>query len=148
MDYLRQIDRFCIALISQPWVTAALGLSARVLMAPIFVVAGYQKLFGGYADTSAYMASMGVSSLLLPFVILLELGGGLALLAGYRTRLVAMLLALFCIAAALLFHSDLANKMQQISFMKNFALAGGLLLVTLHGAGFLSVDAQLERRNR
>lgn len=148
MGYLRQVDRACIAFVSQPLASSVLGLSARALMAPLFVVAGYHKLFGGYASTSASMDSMGISSLLLPLVILLELGGGLALLAGYRTRLVALLLALFCIAAALLFHSEFADKMQQIMFMKNFALAGGLVFVTMHGGGLLSIDAWVERKDR
>ena len=77
----------------------------------------------------------------LPLVILLELGGGLALIVGFQTRVIALLLALFWIVSALLFHVHLADAIQQIMFMKNLAIAGGLLLLTLHGAGTPSVDA-------
>ena len=73
--------------------------------------------------------------MLLPLVILLELGGGLAILVGWQTRWVAYALAGFSVVAAIIFHSDLGND-----FMKNFAIAGGLLLLAVNGAGALSLD--------
>ncbi|MBM4201647.1 MAG: DoxX family protein, partial [Gammaproteobacteria bacterium] len=79
---------------------------------------------------------------LLPLVILLELGGGLALVAGFQTRMVALLLAAFCIVSALLFHMDFAQKMQQIMFMKNLAIAGGLLSLALSGGRPASLDGR------
>jgi putative oxidoreductase len=84
---------------------------------------------------------MGVPGGLLRLVIVLELGGGLALLLGFQTRLVALLLAGFSIVAGLIFHSG-ADQMQQIMLMKNFAMAGGLLAFTVFGAGRLSLDGE------
>ena len=83
---------------------------------------------------------------LLPLVILAELGGGLALIAGFLTRLTAAALALFCIASAVIFHGNFADQMQQILFMKNLAMAGGFLALVAHGAGSWSVDSKLGLR--
>jgi putative oxidoreductase len=117
---------------------------ARVLMSHIFILSGLSKI-GGYAATQGYMAHMGVPGFLLPLVILTELGGGLLLLVGFQARIVAFLLAGFSVVAALVFHHDFANQMQMINFMKNLAMAGGLLMVTLNGAGAPSIDASRGR---
>ena len=119
-------------------------LGGRILLALIFVTAGWQKI-GGYAGTQAYMESVGVPGLLLPAVILLELGGGLAIIAGFMTRWVAAALALFCLASAALFHYNPAEQMQMILFMKNLAMAGGFALLLVHGAGPWSLDARCAR---
>ena len=112
---------------------------ARVLLAHIFILAGVSKITA-YAGTQGYMESVGVPGMLLPLVILLELGGGLAILVGWKTKLVSYALAGFSIIAAIIFHSNLAEQMQMILFMKNFAIAGGFLLLAEHGAGNYSVD--------
>jgi len=117
-------------------------LLGRILLGHIFLIAGIGKI-SSYAGTMGYMESMGVPGVLLPAVILLELGGGLALILGFQTRVVAAALALFCAAAAAIFHNDFGNQMQMIMFMKNFAMAGGLLYVVAFGAGALSIDAKL-----
>ncbi|MBI3223255.1 MAG: DoxX family protein, partial [Nitrosomonadales bacterium] len=91
--------------------------------------------------TQAYMASAGLPGELLPLVILLEIGGGVSLLLGFQTRLVAFALAVFCIVSGMLFHSG-AEQMQQIMFMKNLSMAGGLLAFTVFGAGRLSLDRE------
>lgn len=114
----------------------------RVLLSIIFIIAGFSKI-GGYAGTQAYMESMGVPGMLLPLVILLELGGGLLLLAGWQTRIIAFLLAGFTLLAGLIFHSNFADQMQMILFMKNLAIAGGLLFVVGFGPGQWSVDQRL-----
>jgi putative oxidoreductase len=119
-------------------------LGGRVFIALIFVVAGYSKI-GGYAGTAAYMESTGVPSLLLPLVIALELGGGLLIIAGFQTRIVAFLLSGFCLASAALFHNNFADQMQSILFMKNVAIAGGFLFLVVHGAGTFSVDGKLRK---
>jgi len=129
------------AFVTQPVVGAVLAIVARLMAAAIFIVAGYGKLGAGYAGTQGYMASVGVPAGLLPLVIALELGGGIALLLGFQTRLVAFLLAGFSIVAAFIFHTG-ADPMQQIMFMKNFAMAGGLLAFTMFGAGRLSLDGE------
>lgn len=117
-------------------------LAARVLLAQIFLVAGFGKLGAGYAGTQGYMEAMGIPGMLLPLVIALEIGGGLALVAGFMTRWAALALAAFTVAGAVLFHANFGDQMQTIMFMKNFAIAGGLLLLYVHGAGAFSVDAK------
>jgi len=115
------------------------SLIARILLSHIFIMAGISKITG-YAGTQGYMESIGVPGMLLPLVIILELGGGLALLVGWQTRLVSYAVAAFTVIAAVIFHSNLADQMQMIMFMKNFAIAGGLLLLAEHGAGAFSLD--------
>lgn len=117
-----------------------LEIAARLLMAQIFIISGFGKITG-YSGTQAYMAKMGVPGALLPLVILTELGGGLALLLGFKTRWVAFALAGFTLLSALIFHRNVADQMQMINFMKNLAMAGGLLLFVRHGAGQPSMDA-------
>ena len=116
-------------------------LAGRILIAAIFVIAGFSKI-SGYEGTAGYMQSMGVPGMLLPLVIALELGGGLAIIAGWQTRIVAFALAGFCIVAAVIFHGNLDDQMQSILFMKNFALAGGFLFLVANGPGTLALDAR------
>ncbi len=119
-------------------------LGGRVFMSLIFIVAGWGKI-SGYAGTQGYMESMGVPGMLLPVVIALELGGGLLILAGFQTRIVAFLLSGFCLVSAAIFHGNLADQMQSIMFMKNVAMAGGFLFLVVHGAGTFSVDYKLKK---
>lgn len=116
-----------------------LNLAARILMAQIFIISGIGKITG-YAGTQAYMAKAGVPAVLLPLVILTELGGALALLFGFQARWAALALAGFSLLAALLFHLHPGDQMQMINFMKNLAMAGGLLMVVRHGAGAPGID--------
>lgn len=122
---------------------APLDLIGRVFLSLIFIMAGYSKI-GGYEGTAGYMESMGVPGALLPLVILAELGGGIALLIGLLTRPVAVALAGFCVISGVIFHGG-ADQMQQIMLMKNFAIAGGLLVLAANGAGAWSVDAKLKK---
>ena len=115
------------------------NLVGRILLAHIFLLAGINKITG-YSGTQGYMEAMGISGMLLPLVILLEIGGALALIAGWQTRLAAYALALFSIVSALIFHSNLGDQMQMILFMKNWAMAGGLLVLAANGAGAYSLD--------
>ncbi len=116
-------------------------LAGRILLALMFVLAGWSKI-GGYAGTQGYMASAGVPGMLLPLVILLELVGGLMIVAGYQTRLVALLMAGFCILANLLFHIKFGDPVQMLFFMKNLAVTGGFLVLFAAGPGAYSVDAR------
>jgi putative oxidoreductase len=120
----------------------AILLIARLLLAQIFLLAGIGKLGAGYASTQGYMAAMGVPGVLLPLVIALEIGGGLALIAGFLTRWAALALAGFCLVSAAIFHTNFGDSMQMIMFMKNLAMAGGLLVLSVHGPGAWSVDAR------
>jgi putative oxidoreductase len=115
------------------------NLVGRILLAHIFLIAGLNKI-SGYSGTQGYMEAMGVPGELLPLVILLEIGGALALIVGWQTRLAAYALAVFCVVSALIFHSNLADQMQMILFMKNWAMAGGLLVLAANGAGAFSLD--------
>ena len=117
-----------------------LNVAGRVLLAQLFIITGYGKI-GGYAGTQGYMNAVGIPGELLPLVILLEVGGGIAIVAGFMTRWVALALAIFCIVSAVLFHMDFADQMQSINFMKNVAMAGGFLLLAQVGAPYLSIDA-------
>jgi len=114
---------------------------ARALLAYIFIVAGWGKLTA-YSATVGYMESMGVSGALLPLTILVELGGGLALLLGFQTRFAALGLGFFSLITAFIFHSTDADT---INFMKNFAIAGGLFILMLQGAGKFSLDDLIEK---
>ena len=111
----------------------------RVLMAAIFIQAGINKIFG-YAGAQQYMEAHGVPGALLPLVILLEAGGGLALLLGIGTRWLALAFAGFCVLAALFFHLKPDDQMQMISFMKNLTIAGGFLVLAGAGPGALALD--------
>ena len=116
-------------------------LVGRILISLIFLLAGLQKI-GGYEATQGYMAAMGVPGGLLPLVIALEVGGAIAIILGWRTRIVAFLLAGFSIVSALIFHRALGDQMQFILFMKNLAMAGGFLFLVARGAGEWSLDGR------
>jgi putative oxidoreductase len=119
-----------------PWAE----LAARIALAALFIIAGLGKI-SGYDGVAGYMQSMGVPGFLLPLVIALEIVGGLAIAVGFRTRLVAFLLAGFSVLSGLIFHSPL-DPAEQTQFLKNLAIAGGFLLLFVHGAGRLSLDAR------
>jgi len=120
-------------------------LVSRLLLSILFIVAGYGKL-NGYEATAGYMEAMHVPSLLLPLVILLELGGGLAIVFGFLTRFTAVSIGIFSIVAALIFHTDFSNETNQLMLMKDFGLAGGFFLLASTGAGRFSVDALIKNR--
>jgi len=119
-------------------------LVGRILLALMFVAAGWGKI-GGYAGTQSYMETMGVPGFILPLVILLELGGGLAIMAGLFTRSFALLLAGFTLMASFIFHYQPAEKMQMLMFMKNVSAAGGFLALAVVGAGAFSLDTLLDK---
>ena len=130
---------------------AILTLLGRILIAALFVPAGFAKI-GGFAGTAGYIASVGLP---LPQVgaaiaVIVELGLGLLLLAGWRTRWVSLVLAAFTVVAAVFFHNYWAAPaeqvmMQQINFFKNLAIAGGLLFIAAFGPGRISLDARMGR---
>lgn len=128
-------------IVTQPAFDNAVSLIGRVLLAYIFLVAGWGKLTA-YGATMGYMEAMGVPGSLLPLTILVEFGGGLALLFGFQARFAAFGLGVFSIITAFIFHGGAEDA---INFMKNFAMAGGLFFLMLHGAGKLSVDALIEK---
>jgi len=119
------------------------GLVGRVLLAAIFLMSGLGKI----ADPAGTIGYIGAAGLPLPQLayagaVLAEVGGAIALILGYRTRMAAAALALFSVLAALAFHSNFADQNQMIHFLKNFAIAGGLLQVVAFGGGRFSLDAR------
>jgi putative oxidoreductase len=126
-------------------ITALVG---RILIAYLFIPAGFGKLMG-FAGTVGYITSAGLP---LPEVgaaiaILVELGFGIALLLGFKTRFTAFVMAAFTVATALFFHKywsapDAMKMMQTINFNKNIAIAGGLIALAGFGAGRLSIDGK------
>jgi len=121
----------------QPW-----GLLAgRLLLAYLFIVAGYGKI-GGFAGTAKYMASKGMPmvEVLLVGTIIIELIGGLMLAIGWKARLAAWAIFLFIIPTTVIFHPVWADASQMIQFNKNLAIMGGMLYVAFMGPGKLSLD--------
>jgi putative oxidoreductase len=128
------------------------SLLARVLLSIIFIVAGIGKLTD-WSGTVAVMAAHGMPAvpLFLTPTIIIELIGGLALLLGWHTRLVALILFLYLIPVTLVFHdfwsyTGQMHQMQMVNFLKNLAIMGGLLEFFVFGANALSLDAARYRR--
>lgn len=117
-------------------------LLGRVLIAGLFLLSGAGKITA-YGATAGYMASAGVPAGVLPLVIAIEVLGALAIILGWKTRYVSFLLAGFTLLTGVLFHNHFADQMQMIMFMKNVSIAGAFLLLTVHGAGSLSLDSKL-----
>jgi putative oxidoreductase len=119
-------------------------LVGRVFLAVLFLLSGVGKI-AGYAATAGYMASVGVPGGLLPVVIAFEVLGAAAIIIGWKTRIVAFLLAGFALLSAILFHSNFADQIQMVMFLKNVSVAGGFLLLVVHGAGRFSVDRRVAK---
>ncbi|TCS38609.1 putative oxidoreductase [Paucimonas lemoignei] len=124
-----------------------LEIAARILMSHIYIISGWSKL-SNFSGTSGYFAHLGLPmpAVVTPLVILIELGGGLALLLGFKTRWVAAMLALFSVATAVVAHTNFADPNQMNNFMKNLAMAGGYLLFVKYGAGAPSMDNAAARK--
>jgi putative oxidoreductase len=125
--------------------TNYLSLAGRVLIGLPFVMSGLGKLAAA-APTIGMIQAAGLPAPPLAFAVavLVELGGGLLLIAGFQTRVVAAVLALFSLATAVSFHHDFADQNQMIHFLKNVMMTGGLLQVVAFGAGAISVDHRRE----
>jgi putative oxidoreductase len=126
--------------------TKYLPAIGRVLIGLPFLMSGGGKL-AGYDATTAYITSVGLplAPLGWAIAIILEVGGGLCLLLGFRVRRVAVFLSGFTLAAAVLFHHNFADQNQMIHFLKDVMIAGGLLQIAHFGAGAYSLDARKSR---
>jgi putative oxidoreductase len=125
----------------------AAELLGRFFLVLLFLLSGFSKLTA-YSSTAAYMAATGVPGALLPVVIATEVLGSFAILLGWKTRVIALLLAGFSLLTALVFHSHLADQTQMIMFFKNISIAGAFLLLVANGAGPLSIDGRARRERR
>jgi putative oxidoreductase len=129
-----------------PNISNAAALLGRILLALIFITSGFGKITG-FEGTVGYIASKGLPLPQLGAIIaiIVEVGGSILLVIGYKARWAALALAIFTLAAAIFFHNywavEAAEKMgQQINFWKNISMAGGMLMVFAHGPGRYSVD--------
>ena len=114
-------------------------LIGRVFISGIFLLSGFNKI-GNYEGTVGWMESFGIPGLLLIPAIVLEVVAPILVIIGYQTRIAAGALSLFCIATAIIFHTDFSDQMQFIAFMKNLALAGGFLFLVVNGAKGYCLD--------
>ena len=119
-------------------------LIGRILISALFLLNGIFKI-SNYDGTVGWMESFGMPGILLIPAIILEIAGPVLIIIGYKTKLAAGLLSLFCIATAFIFHNDFANQMQLTSFLKNIALAGGFLILFVNGAKGFSLDNKFKK---
>ena len=114
----------------------------RIFLSTIFLIEGMNKIFN-YENTIEYMENFSVPAYLAIPAIIVEILFPLLLIVGYQTKISALVLAIFTLATALIFHTDFTNQMQLTSFLKNFAIAGGFLIIFVNGAGKYSIDHKL-----
>ena len=126
-------------------VANAVVLASRVLLALIFVHEGF-TLVTHFSGTVSGMAALGIGTPLVVGVIALQLGAGLAIVLGIFARLGAVLLGLFCLMTATMFHADFSNQNELLHFEKDFAIAGGMFLLAVHGPGRLSLGRHVMAR--
>jgi len=119
-----------------------LDLLGRILISAVFFLSGVNKI-QQYEDTTEWMESFDLPSLLLTPAIILEIVLPILIIIGYKVRISAALMALFCFATAIIFHTDFNNQMQFVSFFKNIGLAGGFLFLVVNGAKDFSLDKKL-----
>ncbi len=104
----------------------------RILISLVFLLSGYNKIFN-FDNTVTWMEGFGIPGFLLWPAIILEILLPIFIIIGYRTQISALILGVFCVATALVFHFDFANQMQTIAFLKNLGLAGGFLFIATNG---------------
>ena len=114
-------------------------LIGRIFISGVFLLSGFNKI-RNYEGTIGWMESFGIPGLLLIPAIILEILAPILIIIGYQTKIAAGALSLFCIATAFIFHNDFSEQMQLIAFMKNLALAGGLLFLSVNGAKGYCLD--------
>ena len=116
-----------------------LDLTARIFISSVFLLSGYNKIFN-YNSTVGWMEGFGVPGFLLWPAIILEILLPLLIIVGYKTKFAAIILAIFSIATALIFHLEFTNQMQTIQFLKNFGLAGGFIFIAINGPKDWAID--------
>ena len=115
----------------------------RILLSAIFIINGIGKIFN-YEGTIQYMENFDVPSYLIIPAIIVEILFPILLIIGYYTKFSALVLSLFTLVLAVIFHTDFSNQMQLMSFLKNIAIAGGFLIIFVYGPGKYSIDHKLK----
>jgi putative oxidoreductase len=120
------------------------SIVGRLMIGLPFAMSGFGKL-ATYGKTTAAITAVGLPlpPLAYALAVAIELGGGLLLVVGYQSRIMAVALAVFSIVAAISFHNNFADQNQMIHFLKNVMIAGGLLQIAAFGGGALSLDRWL-----
>ena len=124
--------------------TNILDLIGRIFISLVFLLSGFNKI-GNYEGTIGWMECFSMPGIFLSPAIILEVGAPILIIIGYKVKISAALLSLFCIATAVIFHNDFSNQMQFVSFMKNIALAGGFLFLVVNGAKDFSLDKKFRQ---
>ena len=124
--------------------TNILDLVARVLISALFLLNGVFKI-SNYEGTVGWMEGFGIPGILIIPAIILEIVGPILIILGYKAKIAAGLLSLFCIATAVIFHNDFSDQMQLGSFLKNIALAGGFVFIFINGTKDFSLDRKFEK---
>ena len=119
----------------------------RIFLSAVFLIAGVNKVFN-YEGTTAYMESFGVPGFLYFPAIILEILFPLLLIIGYQTKISALIMAIFSASLAIIFHTDFSNQMQVMSFLKNFAIAGGFIIIFVNGPSRWSIDYTLKYKTK
>jgi len=124
--------------------TNILDLVGRLFISLVFLLSGINKIVN-YEGSIGWMESFGMPGIFLIPAIILEIGASILIIIGYKVKIAAALLSVFCIATALIFHTDFSNQMQFVSFMKNIALAGGFLFLVINDTKDFSLERKLSK---
>ena len=124
--------------------TNILDLVGRLFISLVFLLSGINKI-GNYEGSIGWIESFGMPGIFLIPAIILEIGAPILIITGYKVKIAAALLSVFCIATALIFHTDFSNQMQFVSFMKNIALAGGFLFLVINDTKGFSLERKLSK---
>ena len=119
----------------------------RIFLSAVFLIAGANKIFN-YEGTTTYMESFGVPGFLYIPAIILEILFPLLIVIGYQTKISALIMAIFSVSLAIIFHTDFSNQMQVMSFLKNFAITGGFIIIFVNGPSRWSIDYMLKSKTK
>ena len=124
-----------------------LEIVGRIFISVLFLINGISKIFD-YEGTIEYMENFGVPGVLIYPAIIIEILFPILLIIGYKTRFSAIVLASFTILLAVIFHTEFSNPMQLTAFLKNFAIAGGFIIIFVYGPDKCSIDYMLKSRQK
>ena len=122
-------------------------LLARIFLSALFLIEGVEKIFT-QEQVVMYMEDYSVPGILFVPVVVLEIIFPLLLIVGYKTKLAALVMSLFTLTVAIIFHTDFSNGMQLVFFLKDLAIAGGFLVVFVYGSNKFSLDHFLKSKSK
>ena len=121
-----------------------IDLIGRILISVLFLINGVFKI-SNYDGTVDWIESFGLPGILIMPAIILEITGPIMIILGFKAKIAAGLLSLFCISTAIIFHNEFSDQIQFASFLKNIALAGGFLFIVVNGTKDLSIDKKFSK---